>query len=424
MEYNVQFSSQNDKVSTDVNVQGGKTFALHLFKNGQTLEAAMQSNEQALDASFSSVQVIGGGGSDGFSPIVDVEPIEGGHRLTITDAQGTETADIMDGQDGISPVVSVEDIDGGHRVTITDKDGEKVFDVMDGKDGDGGSGGAAVQSDWAVNDESDPAFVKNRTHWADEWPEIVIRSDYTSMDSFDASALGMGRFDKISNDAWPKEKCLHITAQITLHDTGHLIESFEQPVELLSMDGVIAFSLKVGWGYTFYFVSAEKVIDLSAVYGFVIPSPGMYIMQTDWQVICELKISCPKTYHKIDSGFMPDVVVQKDYVNHVEDIYMGGEVDLVIDGDQFINVGYGDDLMESGVETERLHSGLARMAFTFGGKSIYEITFTLTREPTQYSGAALVEYGSELVVVTIAFQPQHGGYFKAQAKSLQGLLSR
>lgn len=143
MEYNVQFSSQNDKVSTDVNVQGGKTFALHLFKTGHTLEAAMQSNEQELDASFSSMQVVGSGGSDGFSPIVDVEPIEGGHRLTITDAKGTETADIMDGQDGISPVVSVEDIDGGHRITITDKDGEKTFDVMDGKDGTGGSGGAA-----------------------------------------------------------------------------------------------------------------------------------------------------------------------------------------------------------------------------------------------------------------------------------------
>ena len=166
MEYNVQFSSQNDKVSTDVNVQGGKTFALHLFKTGQTLEATMQSNEQELDASFSSMQVVGGGGSDGFSPIVDVEPIEGGHRLTVTDAQGTETADIMDGQDGISPVVSVEDIDGGHRVTITDKDGEKTFDVMDGKDGTGGSGGAAVQSDWAVNDESAPDYVKNRPFYS------------------------------------------------------------------------------------------------------------------------------------------------------------------------------------------------------------------------------------------------------------------
>ena len=41
------------------------------------------------------------------------------------------------GEDGISPVVSVEPVDGGHRVTVTDKEGTKSFDVMDGKDGKG-----------------------------------------------------------------------------------------------------------------------------------------------------------------------------------------------------------------------------------------------------------------------------------------------
>lgn len=40
-----------------------------------------------------------------------------------------------DGAPGVSPTVSVEDIDGGHRVTITDAEGAKSFDVMDGADG-------------------------------------------------------------------------------------------------------------------------------------------------------------------------------------------------------------------------------------------------------------------------------------------------
>lgn len=44
-----------------------------------------------------------------------------------------------DGEDGVSPTVSVTDITGGHRVTITDVDGTKTFDVMDGEDGSGGS---------------------------------------------------------------------------------------------------------------------------------------------------------------------------------------------------------------------------------------------------------------------------------------------
>lgn len=47
--------------------------------------------------------------------------------------------DYFDGEDGISPVVEVTPITGGHRVTITDANGRKYFDVMNG-DGSGGSG--------------------------------------------------------------------------------------------------------------------------------------------------------------------------------------------------------------------------------------------------------------------------------------------
>lgn len=35
---------------------------------------------------------------------------------------------------GFSPIVEIESIEGGHRVTITDIDGEKTFDVLDGND--------------------------------------------------------------------------------------------------------------------------------------------------------------------------------------------------------------------------------------------------------------------------------------------------
>ena len=49
-----------------------------------------------------------------------------------------------DGQDGVSPTVSVTDITGGHRVTITDADGTKTFDVMDGEDGSGSGGSVDI----------------------------------------------------------------------------------------------------------------------------------------------------------------------------------------------------------------------------------------------------------------------------------------
>ena len=41
------------------------------------------------------------------------------------------------GSDGISPVVSVETISGGHRITITDAEGGQSFDVLDGASGSG-----------------------------------------------------------------------------------------------------------------------------------------------------------------------------------------------------------------------------------------------------------------------------------------------
>ena len=48
--------------------------------------------------------------------------------------------DYFDGEDGVSPTVAVSDITGGHRIAITDKNGTKTVDVMDGEKGDAGRG--------------------------------------------------------------------------------------------------------------------------------------------------------------------------------------------------------------------------------------------------------------------------------------------
>lgn len=75
-----------------------------------------------------------------------------GTTLYVTSASGTSSANLkgdtgatgtagQPGADGFSPTVAVSDITGGHRVSVTDKNGTKTFDVMDGKDGEGGTGG-------------------------------------------------------------------------------------------------------------------------------------------------------------------------------------------------------------------------------------------------------------------------------------------
>ena len=80
-------------------------------------------------------------GEPGVSPTVAVTDITGGHRVTITDATGTRSFDVLDGANGsdgapgaagVSPTVSITDITGGHRVTITDATGSRSFDVLDG----------------------------------------------------------------------------------------------------------------------------------------------------------------------------------------------------------------------------------------------------------------------------------------------------
>lgn len=78
-------------------------------------------------------------GEDGFSPVVVVSEITGGHRVVITDAEGDHTFDVLNGEDGFDPVVVVTTITGGHRVTVTDASGSTSFDVMDGVDGTNGT---------------------------------------------------------------------------------------------------------------------------------------------------------------------------------------------------------------------------------------------------------------------------------------------
>lgn len=59
------------------------------------------------------------------------------------------------GGDGVSPIVNVVEIPGGHRVTITDINGDQIFDVMDGEAGPQGPQGP--QGIQGVPGEAGPA---------------------------------------------------------------------------------------------------------------------------------------------------------------------------------------------------------------------------------------------------------------------------
>lgn len=103
----------------------------------------------------------GNKGDNGISPTITVTDITNGHRVTITDADGTKTFDVMNGAqgdpgakgdpgaDGVSPTVTVTEITGGHRVVITDASGEHTFDVMNGE------GGSTITVDSAMSSTSE-----------------------------------------------------------------------------------------------------------------------------------------------------------------------------------------------------------------------------------------------------------------------------
>ncbi len=77
--------------------------------------------------------------------IIEAGEIVNGIPQMIDDALAEAKASgEFDGEDGVSPVVNITTITGGHRITITDAEGTHAFDVMDGEDGDTGNGIASI----------------------------------------------------------------------------------------------------------------------------------------------------------------------------------------------------------------------------------------------------------------------------------------
>ena len=109
------------------------------------LDAAVESVPGAIDEALATAKASGEfDGQDGFSPVVSVSEISGGHAVSVTDAEGTETFNVMDGQpgqdgepgqDGYSPTATVTKSGKVATISITDKNGTTTATVSDGEDG-------------------------------------------------------------------------------------------------------------------------------------------------------------------------------------------------------------------------------------------------------------------------------------------------
>ena len=97
----------------------------------------------AIELKLNQMRVSNGDGT--FDPIIAAGP-QGQQGQ-----QGAQGNPGSPGKNGVSPTVTINAITGGHRVTITDVNGAQSFDVMDGED----AGGSTITVDSALSSTSE-----------------------------------------------------------------------------------------------------------------------------------------------------------------------------------------------------------------------------------------------------------------------------
>lgn len=97
-------------------------------------------------------------GANGASSSISLEEFDDasgtGIQITVSDESSMQIQRVYDGKNGHSPTIEVEDIDGGHRVTVTNAGSQTSFDVLDGKDAQVDLGALANLHVWMVEESS------------------------------------------------------------------------------------------------------------------------------------------------------------------------------------------------------------------------------------------------------------------------------
>lgn len=121
---------------------------IEVAKGEQVFDMKIYYGGQVLDVKLASFNIIKG--EDGFSPIVETERTEEGHKVTITDKNGEKSFEVLDGKNGVNGKTPY--IQGGYwyidgvntnvkAVGLDGKDGQDGKDGLNGKDGIDGKDG-------------------------------------------------------------------------------------------------------------------------------------------------------------------------------------------------------------------------------------------------------------------------------------------
>lgn len=135
----------------------------------------------------------------GYSPRVIVKEITGGKQLVITDYNGSQTVDILDGKDGkdgadgtngtngengYSPRIVVREVTGGHQLVITDYTGSQTVDVLNGTNGKDGAAGKDGTNGTNGTDGQDGYSPRVLVRTVDGGHQLVI-TDYSGSQTVD-----------------------------------------------------------------------------------------------------------------------------------------------------------------------------------------------------------------------------------------------
>lgn len=135
----------------------------------------------------------------GYSPRVIVKEITGGKQLVITDYNGSQTVDILngkdgkdgtngtngtDGENGYSPRIIIREVTGGHQLVITDYTGSQTVDVLNGTDGKDGAAGKDGTNGTNGTDGQDGYSPRVLVRTVDGGHQLVI-TDYSGSQTVD-----------------------------------------------------------------------------------------------------------------------------------------------------------------------------------------------------------------------------------------------
>ena len=131
-------------------------------------ESVAKAVTDALEQAKVSGEFDGEKGNDGVSPAVSVAAITGGNRVTITDAEGTKTFDVMDGAQGASGA-------DGKDYVLTDTDKREIAKTAAGL-----VDVPSVQPDWNQNDDTAADYVKNRPFYTYDTETVLVEESTVS----------------------------------------------------------------------------------------------------------------------------------------------------------------------------------------------------------------------------------------------------